>query len=423
MASLACLACLLSGAAGLGLQGQQLTATGAGSAPLTSMPAPQTQTVWRVSRASTGSPVRPTHAVVSTQILQGTDTGAAPGSVSGPIFAGATMGLIGSRLLGGPSRKRPRTSTSVALPPTSIAGPGHGGNGKTLIFDLDGTLVETAPELLRAVNALLEKAPKLLRRPDLRLDPLLLAHIKTMIGDGMKMLTKRAFAHAFGEVLHLSRSSSEAREAEQGLTDAEIDVLHDELDSLYKARVCSAEPLDPPYEDHLYDGVEETLLHLSRAGYQLAVCTNKPQEFADQILTKLDIDHYFSGPDGEAVVVGGDAVRNGEKKPSPDHLLQAIEEAGGDPRSSIMIGDGHNDVLVALNTRERGLLVPVIGLTYGYTHTPLKKLLADGGASKEEYRLLDHFTAIPEAVTELFEHLLVPRDFRDPDNSLWRGEP
>lgn len=227
------------------------------------------------------------------------------------------------------------------------------GVGATLVFDLDGTLVETAPDLASAVNALLAE----LGRPAVTLP-----QVKHMIGDGMATLTERALEATGG--------------APRGGSD-ELAERVSQLHGIYTAACCE--------ETYLYDGVEETLAALHGAGYAMAVCTNKPFAPAEIILERMGVARFFGG-----ALVGGDTLGH-VRKPDAEHLLHTVALAGGDRAATdrvVMIGDGHNDILVA-----KAAGVASIGLTYGYTRTPLAELGADV--------LLDTFGEIPAAAEQL----------------------
>ena len=231
--------------------------------------------------------------------------------------------------------------------------------GATLVFDLDGTLVETAPDLCAAVNVLLGELGR---------DTITLEETKNMIGDGMVKLADRALRATGGACAGEELASNAAR-------------LHD----IYVDACC--------VDTYLYEGVPETLATLRGAGYKLAVCTNKPFAPAEIILEETGVAQYFEG-----ALVGGDTL--GEvRKPNAEHLLHAVALAGGDNGSVVMIGDGHNDILVA-----KAAGVPSIGLMYGYTRIPLAELGAEA--------LLGRFDEIPAAV----ESLLHARDLHGDPN-------
>jgi phosphoglycolate phosphatase len=200
-----------------------------------------------------------------------------------------------------------------------------------LIFDLDGTLVDTAPDLLGAMNAVLVKAGRA------KLDPAALRH---MVGFGARALITQAF-EATGAPVEAS--------ALPGLVDDFV--IH--------------------YRDHLSDGsvpfpgVVETLATLRDGGAKLGVLTNKPQELVAPLLRALDLEKYFTAIHG--------AGRYSYVKPDPRVFHHVVEELTGDANApALMIGDSKTDVATA-----RAANVPVIVLSYGYTPEPAETLGAD----------------------------------------------
>ena len=186
---------------------------------------------------------------------------------------------------------------------------------RTLLLDLDGTLVHSVPDLAAALNRLLaRRALPALSEPA----------VTAMVGDGAAALLKRAFA-ANGQ--------------------AQDDGALDEFLADYTAH---AAVLTRPYP-----GVEDGLRALAAAGWRLAVCTNKPAAAAHAVLAALGLDGWF------AAVGGGDSFA--ARKPDPGHLLATLAAAGGDPARAVMAGDHHNDVLAAM-----GAGVPCIYARWGY---------------------------------------------------------
>jgi phosphoglycolate phosphatase len=213
-----------------------------------------------------------------------------------------------------------------------------------LLFDLDGTLVDTLPDLANAVNeALRERGYASLSRQEVR----------PMIGDGMAMLLARAFAA-------------------RGGTAMEAEITHTRFLDIYEA-VATAN--SNPYPD-----VAETLAALRKAGYRTAVCTNKPQRASEEVLRGVGLGALFDG------VGGGD--RYPYRKPDPRHLLALIAELRGDPKRAAMIGDSEND---AASARAAGL--PLVLMRYGYARIDPSELGAD--------RLLDRFDELPAALAAL----------------------
>jgi phosphoglycolate phosphatase len=184
-----------------------------------------------------------------------------------------------------------------------------------LVLDLDGTLVDSVPDLAASLNRLLATRD---------LAPLSRDAVQAMVGDGARALVQRGFA-AHG------RSYDDADLA---------DFLTD-----YGA---NAAVLSAPYPD-----VTATLQHLRETGWTMAVCTNKPIAPARQLLSALGLSGFF------ASVGGGDSYK--VRKPDPGHLLATLQEAGGVPARAVMVGDHHNDVHAA-----HGAGVASIWAAWGY---------------------------------------------------------
>ncbi|HEY1632429.1 MAG TPA: HAD-IA family hydrolase [Rhizomicrobium sp.] len=204
-----------------------------------------------------------------------------------------------------------------------------------LIFDLDGTLVDTAPDLLGALNAVLEAEG----RRDL--DTATLRH---MVGFGARALIEQAM------------EATGAPVTPEGLP-ALLDLFIDH----YRAHIADASVSFP--------GVPETLAALGADGYRLGVLTNKPQELTGPLLEKLDLARYFGAIHG--------AGRYDYVKPDPRVFHHAVDELGGGP--ALMIGDSKTDLLTG-----RAAQVPVILLSYGYTPEPAASL--GGDAVTDDFR-------------------------------------
>jgi phosphoglycolate phosphatase len=186
---------------------------------------------------------------------------------------------------------------------------------RTLLLDLDGTLVDTVPDLAAAVNRLMASRG---------LAPFSQRETASMVGDGASVLVSRAFA---GRGM-----TPDSRAIADFLADYET---HAAVDS------------------RPYPGIPELLRHLAVAGWKLAVCTNKPEAAARALLEALGLMHLLSG------VGGGDSFP--VRKPDPEHLLATLRLAGGDPAETVMVGDHANDVVAA-----RGAGVKSVFVTWGY---------------------------------------------------------
>lgn len=187
-----------------------------------------------------------------------------------------------------------------------------------LIFDLDGTLVDSLPDLAAAVNAALN---------DLNLPPCDIGAVAQFVGNGSYVLCERVLAH-------LGQDKNAA------------DALHERFLARYGE--CSGR------YSRLYDGVAQGLTQLAQAGFTLALATNKPERFVGDILRRFGIDRF-------AVVVGGDTLP--QKKPDPLPLLRICQTLSVDPSRSFMIGDSKNDVQAGKNAG-----IATLALSYGYNH-------------------------------------------------------
>ena len=213
-----------------------------------------------------------------------------------------------------------------------------------LIFDLDGTLVDTAPDLLGATNAVLRAEGRAMIAP---------ASLRHMVGFGARSLIEQAMA-ATGTPVEVSRLP--------GLVD--LFITH------YRAHIAD--------ESVAFPGVEATLEQLLARDTRLGVLTNKPQELAELLLRKLKLDRFFS------VIYG--AGRMSYVKPDARIFHDVVRELGGAP--GIMIGDSHTDVATA-----RAANAPVILVSYGYTPEPAHTLGGD--------LVTDDFAEIPALVNAL----------------------
>jgi phosphoglycolate phosphatase len=215
-----------------------------------------------------------------------------------------------------------------------------------VVLDLDGTLIDSAPDLRAAANTVLAQAG----RP-----PLDLPTITRFVGDGVRKLIERAFA-ATGPAL--------APEA--------LDRATARYTALYEA---AASVLTRPYP-----GVVETLGRLRAAGLKLAVCTNKPVAAAGIVLGELGMATLVDA------VSGGDSVTR--RKPDPEHVLDALRRIGGTPAAAAMVGDNEHDIAAG---KAAGLAT--IAVTYGYARVPYPELGAD--------RLIDRFTDLEPVLRTL----------------------
>ena len=215
-----------------------------------------------------------------------------------------------------------------------------------VVFDLDGTLVDTAPDLINALNFILEREG---------MPAVPLASARTMIGGGARRLIERG--------LELDGRAA---------TPADVTRLTGDFVDYYAAHIAD---LSRPFE-----GLEAALDDLDARGYRLAVCTNKLEWLSKRLLEQLGLSPRFSA------ICGADTF--GISKPDPAILRQTVARAGGELSATVMVGDAGPDIGVA---RRAG--IPVIGVTFGYTEVPIAELKPD--------RLIAHMKELPAAVESL----------------------
>lgn len=217
----------------------------------------------------------------------------------------------------------------------------------TIVFDLDGTLIDTAPDLVESLNHTIAARD---------LDPVSYEDLTHLVGQGARVMIQRAFA---------LRGAPLADDEVPGLLDRFID--H------YEAGM--------PGKSHPYPGLIEALGRLKSAGYVLAVCTNKMERLALPLLQRLELTHHFSA------IAGGDTFAF--RKPDPKHILATVDRAGGSRDKVLMIGDSINDILAARNGG-----IPSIAVPFGYSDVAVDEL----GAT----HVIGHFD---ELTVELVETL------------------
>jgi phosphoglycolate phosphatase len=219
-------------------------------------------------------------------------------------------------------------------------------SARIVVFDLDGTLVDTAPDLINALNFVLDREG---------LPPVPLHSARNMIGAGARRLIER------GLELEGRAASFE-----------DVTRLTSDFIDYYAAHIADA---SRPFE-----GLEGALDELGALGYRFAVCTNKLEWLSKLLLDQLGLSSRFSA------ICGADTF--GISKPDPAILQQTIARAGGQLSSAIMVGDAGPDIGVA---RRAG--IPVIGVGFGYTEVPIAELKPD--------RLITHMRELPGAVQSL----------------------
>lgn len=217
-----------------------------------------------------------------------------------------------------------------------------------VVFDLDGTLVDTAPDLIASLNHTIDAAG---------LAPVGYADLTHLVGHGAKAMIERAFAMR-----------------NHPIDEKEFPAMLQRFITYYSDTM--------PGDSKPYPGLIAALDRLSAAGFTLAVCTNKLEGLARTLIERLEMTDRF------AAITGGDTFT--VRKPDPAHLLGTVERAGGDPLRTVMIGDSLNDILVARNAR-----VPSIAVPFGYSDVPVESLAPT--------RIIAHFD---ELTPELVESLL-----------------
>ncbi len=215
-----------------------------------------------------------------------------------------------------------------------------------LVFDLDGTLAETAGDLIATLNVLMAREG---------LPAVEIGQARTLLGAGGRALIERGFTAA-------GRSIEKPR----------LEQLFGDFLAYYNAHICD--------HSHLFPGVVEALDTLEGAGFRFAVCTNKVEASAVKLMTALGVRGRFP------VIVGQDTFAM--SKPDPRTLLLTIEKAGGDPARCVMVGDSITDIATA-----KAAAIPVIAVDFGYTDRPVAELRPD--------RVISHFDQLAEAVGTL----------------------
>ena len=208
--------------------------------------------------------------------------------------------------------------------------------GDTIAFDLDGTLVDTAPDIVGTLNLLLL---------DEGLPALSIEDARPMIGRGAVALIERGF-----------------RAAGAPLAEGRVPALFARFIDIYRSRIAD--------ESAPFPGAVAALDALRGAGARLAVCTNKRTSLSVALLEAIGIADRFEA------IVGADSVP--ASKPDAGHLVAAVERSGGRLSRALMVGDSGTDAAAA-----RAAGVPLILVTFGYTETPVGELGADA--------LIDHF--------------------------------
>jgi phosphoglycolate phosphatase len=216
----------------------------------------------------------------------------------------------------------------------------------TIVFDLDGTLIDTAPDLVDTLNIILG-------REGLPAVPFETA--RAMIGGGARGMIERGLAVE-------GRNGSKP----------EVDRLFAAFIDYYAVHIAD--------RSRPFPKLEPALDRLAAEGYRLAVCTNKLEWLAVRLLTALGLTQRF------AAICGQDTF--GVQKPNPEILRQTILRAGGNPDRAVMIGDSGTDIRTA-----RAANVPVVAVDFGYTDAPVATWAPD--------RIIGSFQHLAEAIFDI----------------------
>jgi phosphoglycolate phosphatase len=215
-----------------------------------------------------------------------------------------------------------------------------------LVFDLDGTLADTAADLVATLNWILAREG---------LSAVTLEEARQMVGMGARALISRGFAAA-GLVVSKDR----------------LEVLFRDFLTYYEANIA--------VHSRLFEGVGPALDRFEAAGWQFAVCTNKAEHPSRRLLTELGIAHRFQAICGQDTFAWC--------KPDARALFSTIERAGGVPSHAIMVGDSKTDISTAQNAK-----IPVVAVDFGYTDVPVEDCGPD--------MIISHFDELWAAVANL----------------------
>jgi phosphoglycolate phosphatase len=205
-----------------------------------------------------------------------------------------------------------------------------------VVFDLDGTLIDTAPDLLDSLNHCLEAAGLAAAEPE---------QLRRFVGMGSRVMIERAFASQ-----------------RHDLTGARLDELQAVFLDHYSANM--------PGRSRPFPGVLAAIDRLDAAGYVAAICTNKYERLSNALIGSLGLASRF------AAVCGSDTFPF--RKPDPRHLSETIRLAGGDPARAVMVGDSRTDIDTA-----KAAGIPVVAVDFGYTDRHVREFAPS--------RIISHF--------------------------------
>jgi phosphoglycolate phosphatase len=215
-----------------------------------------------------------------------------------------------------------------------------------IVFDLDGTLVDTAPDLIATLNAVFAREG---------LPPVPYEQARMLIGGGAKVMIARGL-------------EAEGRK----IAPAQQDKLFADFIDYYAAHIAD--------RSQPFPGLEDALDRLAAENFRLAVCTNKLEALSIKLLDALNLSRRF------AVICGQDTF--GIQKPDPEMLQRTIAAAGGKIEAAIMVGDSETDIRTA-----QAAGIPVIAVDFGYTPRPVAEFRPD--------RIISHFNHLREAIAAL----------------------
>jgi len=223
----------------------------------------------------------------------------------------------------------------------------------TIIFDLDGTLVDTAPDLVDALNIILGRE---------ELPPVAYEQARTLVGFGARRMIERSLA-----IVGAAKSA------------AELDRMFTDFIAHYADHIAD--------RSRVFPGVEQALDALTRQGCRLAVCTNKLEWLSVRLLERLGLAQRF------VAICGHDSFA--VQKPHPDAVLGTLCKAQGSRDRAVMVGDSQTDIAAA-----RAAGIPVIGVDFGYAEVPMARLGPD--------KVISHFNELVGAVGELLKPAAKP---------------
>ena len=219
-------------------------------------------------------------------------------------------------------------------------------NKQLIIFDMDGTLIDSAPSLAYAINHMLQELKK---------EPISLERVREFIGKGSEILVKRALLNRV-IIDNIAINEQEFKNAHKILLD-------------FYGKNLNAKTT-------LFENTKETLKALC-VNYKIALVTNKPHQFVSDILEHFKIDSYFD------YILG--ATENIAKKPAPDMLLTTCTHFNTKPKFTVMVGDSSNDILAA-----KAAGIETIAVTYGYSNEDIRAL--------EPTVVVDNLAQIPKVL-------------------------